>query len=323
MKRFREEERPRVLILRALKLGDLLVAVPALRGLRRAFPEHELVFAAPGWLDLIVRLTEAVDRHVPTRGLDDPLPLGPEGIELAVNLHGNGPESRARLEQLGVPRVLGYRVQGYPGPEWDPSLHERERWTALLASAGIPADPEDVQLRVPDADETDGPVLPGAIVIHAGAFHGARHWPVDRFGHVARWAARLGRPVVVTGSAAERPRAEAIAVAAGLPQHAVVAGQHSLIGLAAQVSSASIVISADTGTAHLASAYRTPSVVLFGPAEPEVWGPPVSGPHRVLTDASLRRGDVFADDPDPALLAVTEGDVIRAATSLMAEAGLL
>src|SRR5207248_5123653 len=43
--------RPRLLILRALKLGDLLTSVPALRGLARAFPSHERIFAGPAWLE--------------------------------------------------------------------------------------------------------------------------------------------------------------------------------------------------------------------------------------------------------------------------------
>jgi ADP-heptose:LPS heptosyltransferase len=78
-----------------------------------------------------------------------------------------------------------------------------------------------------------------------------------------------------------------------------------------------VLVTVDTGAAHLASAYGTPSVVLFGPAPPEVWGPPADGPHVVLTDARLRRGAAFADDPDPALLAVTADEVVAAARSLV------
>ena len=56
--------------------------------------------------------------------------------------------------------------------------------------------------------------------------------------------------------------------------------------------------------------------MLFGPAPPEAWGPPASGPHVVLTDASVRRGDVFAEDPDPAILAVSAADVLTAVDGL-------
>ena len=78
---------------------------------------------------------------------------------------------------------------------------------------------------------------------------------------------------------------------------------------------AALVVSADTGAAHMAAAYGTPSVVLFGPAPPGQWGPP-AGPHVVLTRAELRRGDVFAADPDPALLGVGVDDVLAAVRGL-------
>ena len=97
---------------------------------------------------------------------------------------------------------------------------------------------------------------------------------------------------------------------------AVVAGRMSLPQFCAVIAGADIVVSADTGAAHLASAFARPSVVLFGPAAPEQWGPP-PGPHRVLTDASRRRGEVFAPEPDPALLAVTVEDVVREIAALL------
>lgn len=58
---------PILLALRALKLGDLLVAVPALRGLRRAFPEHRILYAAPTWVAEAVELVGGID-HLPTPG---------------------------------------------------------------------------------------------------------------------------------------------------------------------------------------------------------------------------------------------------------------
>jgi ADP-heptose:LPS heptosyltransferase len=98
----------------------------------------------------------------------------------------------------------------------------------------------------------------------------------------------------------------------------VLAGHTDLTRLCALVAGAALVISGDTGIAHLAAAFGTPSVTLFGPVGPDQWGPPADGPHVTLTDASVRRGDPFADDPDPALLAVTVADVLQAATDAQA-----
>lgn len=304
--------RPELLALRALKLGDLLVAVPALHALRRSHPEHRMIFAGPGWLGPIVELVGGIDALLPTPGLDAPLPLDSGRIDVAVNLHGNGPESAALIAALDARRVIAHRAAGHGGPAWRDGIHERERWAGLVAAHGMPASPGDVAIAAPDID----PAVADAAVLHVGAFYGSRRWPVDRFAHVARaLAAEL--PVVFTGSSDEAPRARAVAQAAGLPESSVLAGRLELAGFAAVVNAARLVVSADTGAAHLATAYRRPSVVLFGPAPPEEWGPPANGPHIVLTDSARRVGDTFGSDPDPALLAVTPQHVIAAAHRLL------
>ncbi|TYC99594.1 glycosyltransferase family 9 protein [Arthrobacter echini] len=302
--------RPELLALRALKLGDLLVAVPALRGLRRAFPEHRILYAAQEWLRPVVGLIDAIDDLLPTHGLDAPLPVEHGRIDIAVNLHGNGAQSRGRLGEIGAHRRLGHRSPGWDGPVWRPGVHERERWASLVAWHGAPADPLDCRLGLPAVTSP----VPGAVVVHVGAAYGSRLWPVERFAAVAQRLAASGHRVVFTGSDGERARALAVADAAGLPEETVAAGKLPLDRFAALIAGAELVVSADTGAAHLASAYARPSVVLFGPAPVTEWGPP-PGPHTVLTDASVRLGDTFSPTPDPALLAVTVDQVLAAAAA--------
>ena len=306
---------PEMLVLRALKLGDLLVAVPALHALRRAFPDHRIRYGAGAWLAPVVDLVGGVEL-LDVHGIDAPLPLPPGLVDVAVNLHGRGPQSRERLDEVRPRRRIGHRHEGpdgpsWPGPDWVEGLPERERWTRMLAWHGIPADPDDLELRRPAGPSP----RPRAVIVHPGAAFGSRRWPVDRFGTVAAALARAGHDVVLTGSGDERGRALAVAEAAGVPADAVLAGRIGLADMAALVADAAAVVSADTGAAHLASACRRPSVVLFGPATVRQWGPP-PGPHRVLTDESRRRGDAFADDPDPALLAVQVDDVLAALADL-------
>ncbi|WP_203135941.1 glycosyltransferase family 9 protein [Microbacterium sp. JZ31] len=314
------DRRPELLALRALKLGDLLVAVPAIRGLRRAFPRHRLVLAVPAWLEPVVDLIDGVDALLPTPGLDDPLPLERGRIDIAVNLHGSGPESRGLVDALGARVSMVHRVEELDGPAgadthaeqpppaWRADVHERQRWVRLVGAYGVAADPDEVGL----APAPTAPGLDGPTVLHVGAAYGSRLWPVARFAAVARTLADDGHRVVFTGGPKERERALEVARRAGLDDDAVLAGRLDLGRFAGAIQHARLVISADTGAAHLASAYSTPSVVLFGPAAPEHWGPP-AGPHIVLTDARVRRGETFAADPDPALLAVTVDDVLQAA----------
>jgi ADP-heptose:LPS heptosyltransferase len=289
-----------VLALRALGLGDLLVAVPALRGLRRHWPAHRLRLATSAWLEPMVRLIGCIDSFVPADGLAQ-LDVGRPDV--AVNLHGAGPQSNAVLDALQPRQRIGHQGHGWTGPPWTDGLHERQRWCRMLACHGIACSADDLRLRPPEVRS----VAPGAVVIHPGAGYGSRRWPVERYAQVA---AQLDRPVVVTGTSRERERAEAV----GVPD--VLAGRLDLTQLAALIAEAGLVISADTGVAHLSYAYRTPSVVLFGPAPVEQWGPPPGGPHRSLTVASARRGDPFSDDPDPALLGVTVDDVLGSVAAL-------
>jgi ADP-heptose:LPS heptosyltransferase len=302
--------KPELLVLRALKLGDLLVAVPALKALRRAFPEHRLRYAAQGWLSEALGLVGGYEL-LPTHGLDEPLAMEAGVVDVAVNLHGSGPESQGRIDALKARRTIGHQGADRDGPQWRAELHERERWVRLLEWHGIDADPLDVGLHLPHVPSP----VPGATVLHVGAAYGSRLWPADRFAAVAANLVEAGHNVVFTGGSGEKDRAVDVCRRAGLPPGAVLAGGLSLGEFAATIAAARLVISADTGAAHLASAYGTPSVVLFGPAPPEIWGPP-PGPHIVLTKADLRRGDTFSAEPDPALLAVKVPDVLAAVREL-------
>jgi ADP-heptose:LPS heptosyltransferase len=286
-----------VLAYRALGLGDFLTGVPAFRALARAYPGHRHVLAAPAALAPLAALTGAVDEVVDTA----PLGPAPEGAEIAVNLHGCGPQSLALLRASNPGRLIAF---GENGVEWRSDEHEVARWCRLLRESGVPADPDDLGLALPPVPS---PVPPGATIVHPGAASGARRWPAERFAAVASAELEAGRDVVVTGSAAERELAAAVA-GAGVT---VLAGETDLLGLAATIARAGRVVCGDTGVAHLATAYGTPSVVLFGPTPPSEWGPPPDRPqHQVLWAGD--RGDPHADTPDPGLLAITVQHVLDA-----------
>lgn len=302
------EPRPTALVLRALGLGDLLAGVPALRALRSALPGHEIVLAAPPELEPLARLTGAVDRLLPQQELE-PIAWREPPPDVAVDLHGNGPASHTVLEALRPRRMVAFDRPGTGSgrPVWDDDEHERDRWCRLVGTAfGVAADPGDLLLAPPD-----GPASEPASVVHPGAGYPARRWPADRFAAVARHLRGHGHRVVVTGTPAERDLADAVASEAGLDDDAVLAGRTDLTGLAAVVAAAPLVVCGDTGVAHLASAYRTPSVVLFGPTPPARWGPPADGPHAALWRGT-GVGDPWSDRPDEALLAITVEEVLAA-----------
>lgn len=294
-----------VLALRALGLGDLLTAVPALRALARAFPCRSRVLAAPGALGPLALHARAAEHVHHTRPLA-PLDPGLSGADLAVNLHGKGPESLRLLEATRPRRLISF---GSDGPEWSREEHEVARWCRLLEESGIPSDPSDLDVDPPPRHVPQ--VAVGATLVHPGAASGSRRWPVERFAAVVRSERAAGRPVVITGGPEEVDLAELLAELTGLPEQHVFAGRTDLMGLAALVGAAGRVVCGDTGVAHLATALRTPSVVLFGPVTPELWGPPRDRPwHRVLWAG--HEGDPHGDEPDAGLLEIQVADVLEA-----------
>ena len=305
----------RVLVLRALGLGDLCTAVPALRALRRSLPGHRLLLAAPQWQAPLATLA-GVDEVVEVDGLG-PLPAELGGVELAVNLHGRGPRSSALLAALSPGRLVAFAHPEVPGttggPEWRREEHEVQRWCRLLDESGIPADPGDLRLPAPDAAS---PVASGAVVVHPGAADAGRRWPADRFARVVHVLCECEHTVVLTGTRDERPLCEEVLrLARRRPDRergevVVLAGHTELAELAATVATARAVLCNDTGVAHLATAYGTPSVVLFGPTPPDWWGPPPGGPHRVLWAG--RTGDPHAAAVHPGLLDIGVAEVLDA-----------
>jgi ADP-heptose:LPS heptosyltransferase len=302
---------PRLVVLRALGLGDLLTAVPALRGLARAYPRHRRVLAAPGALGPLLPLVGSVGAHVAVGELE-PLPAGCRDAEVGVNLHGSGPHSHRVLLAAAPRRMIGFACPEVPesagSPAWDPGEHDRARWCRLLADSGIPADPDDLELPRPRRSPL---ARPGAVVLHPGAASEARRWPVERWGRVAAALRADGAEVLVTGGPGEEERATAVCRAGGLGHHGRMAGRTDLAALASIVAEAGVVVCGDTGVAHLATALGTPSVLLFGPTSPARWGPPPERPwHRVLWAG--RTGDPHGAGPDPGLLEISVADVLEA-----------
>ncbi|MFB6550975.1 glycosyltransferase family 9 protein [Streptomyces sp. NPDC056405] len=313
--------RPRVLVLRALGLGDLLAGVPALRALRRAYPGHELVLATPAELAPVVAATGAVDRLLPAaepgRAVPRTLDWAGPPPDVAVDLHGNGPPSHRLLTRLRPLKLLAFAHPETPevdGPPWYAEEHERDRWCRLLRAYGIDADPADLRLPRPAAPSP----APGAVVLHPGAGAPSRCWPVERYGAVAEALRARGRRVVVTGGADEGDLVARLAKLAHLPDTDVFGGGLPHDRLSALVAEARAVVSGDTGIAHLAVAHATPSVTLFGPVPPSRWGPPDHPRHRTLWHPGPDgdHGDPHGHETDPALLRITTDDVLDALDAL-------
>ena len=310
----------RMLVLRALGLGDFLTAMPALRALAEAFPRHRRMLAMPDALAPLARVSGVVHEVIDAAPLA-PLPPVAHGADMAVNMHGRGPESHRVLVQTRPARLIAFHHPDIAAtahaPRWRADEHEVHRWCRLLVEHGVPADPDRLDLVARGGAPLAAPsAAPGATLLHPGAASVARRWPAERWAAIARAEAAAGRRVIITAGADEDALAYSIARAAHLDADAVHAGTE-IVRLAALVHAAARVVCGDTGVAHLATALRTPSVVLFGPSSPAHWGPPADRAwHRALWKGRI--GDPHADTLDPGLAAISVDDVLDALETLAA-----
>jgi ADP-heptose:LPS heptosyltransferase len=300
--------RPVAVVLRALKLGDLITGLPAIRLLRTVRPDHHVVLATPGhWAPIVGRSDPAIE-VLDTAELQ-PLMGAPDVPDLAIDLHGNGPASRDLLLPLRPRQVIAYADGAV---QWRHDEHEVARWCRLLRE-GLP-EPSAPLFGVPGilGAPPDVAVPSQRVMVHPGAASPSRRWPPERFAAVALLLAAEGHDVVVTGGPGEEELAVTVARAAGVECLIDL----DLLTLLALVGRARLVISGDTGIAHVAAAYAVPSVTLFGPVSPGRWGPPDHPRHQVLWHGD-DTGDPHGSDVDPALARIKVDAVLAAARTAL------
>lgn len=299
----------RLLVLRPDHLGDLLFATPALRRLRAALPEAEIVALVGPWGAPVLARNPAVTslitwdipwfnrraRRHPTMPYLSAVQLArildERRFDAALDLRFDFWWGALAAQLAGVPRRVGYAV-----PEVAPFLtesvpyvgcrHEVERNLALagaLVGRELVAGDEDrleFPVRPEEADEAEA-LLAGEgvragepiLAVHPGAGSALKLWTPEGFAAVADTLAdRLSARVILTGSAAERDLAATVAERARLRMISV-AGRTSLGALAAIFRRARLVVGTDSGPLHLAVAVGAPTVHLFGPVDHRTFGP--------------------------------------------------
>jgi ADP-heptose:LPS heptosyltransferase len=298
----------RVQVLRALHLGDLLVTVPAFRAMRRAWPDARIELIGLPWADdLVARLPGYLDEliefpgwpGVPERTVEPArvssflAGSNADPADLAIQLHGSGLATNSFVALLGARRTAGRVVPGRFAPDPDTFVPFDERQIelrgalAVLDALGVGPAGEHLEVVVLDEDRREvgeGPAggleRGGYAVVHPGSSTPSRRWPAERFAAVADAIAE-DLPVVVTGTSSERD--VAARVVGSMRRPAIdLCGRTSLGGLFALVEGAGLLVSNDTGVAHVADAVATPSVVVFTVSDPARWGPLDRSLHRVV-----------------------------------------
>ncbi len=290
----------KIAVLRALHLGDLLLAVPALRAMRTGFPSAEITLIGLPWAQTFARrFSHYVDRFVVFPGFpgiieSDVVPertakfIGEQrayAYDLVVQMHGSGRISNRIALALGGAVTAGYYEKTSPqglsvGAHYPSDQPEIVRNLGLARLLGCPNRTIKLEFPLSQEDRSEAAALlrqlnPSrpVVALHPGSRSPSRRWPSEYFAMAAdAFARRYDAQILLTGGhdevdAARRVRDHMVSEPLDL------AGKTSLGGLAAIIERLDLFVSNDTGPAHMADALGTPSVTLFGPADPRRWAP--------------------------------------------------
>lgn len=344
----------RILLVRLDSLGDVILTTPAIHAVKESQPAAHLTLLASSVGAQAGRLNPDLDGVVvydspmsdawlelpqtPERelGLVETLRRGEYDGAIIFTSYHQSPLPAAMLCYLaGIPLRLGATDDGAGSllttrHHWPPGLyHEVERALNLVGVVGYRTRDAELVLRVPPAVRravqrrlAAGGVEPGRllVVVHPGCSMPARTYDWQRFAAVADLLIeRLGAQVVLTGSAHEVPLVERIR---GRMAHPALswAGQSSIGELAALIEAADLVITNNTGPAHIAAAVKTPVVDLFAWTNPPEQWRPWRVPQRLLNRPVPCRLCYQRICPyDQSCLDISPGQVVEAAASLLEE----
>lgn len=282
-------------------IGDAVMSIPALRELRRIFPDARITLHTRSWADELFSDASFIDelvtydknKWVIRDVLDNSKFLKDDDYDLAIVLP-NSFESAVTSFLSKIPRRIGYNkdlrglllTDPIAVPEWKGRKHEVFYYLNLIAEVerrvlgrdtvtGVVPDPSlDVadERRAWAREKLAGlrsDISSPVIVFVAGSANSPeKRWPAKSFAKLAdKLKGEISSDIVLLGSKDEAAVSREIQQLAQTPLIDLT-GQTSLGEAAAILSVADAVISNDTGLAHVASAAGTPTVVIFGPTNP-------------------------------------------------------
>ncbi|HEX2979022.1 MAG TPA: glycosyltransferase family 9 protein [Anaerolineaceae bacterium] len=328
LEKYRHQE-VKIGILRALYLGDLLCAVPALRAVRAFFPNAQISWIGLPWSnEFATRFSMYIDRHIDFPGYPGLPEVHPdiqripeflkqiqqEKFDLVLQMHGSGMYVNSITALFGARQSAGFYLPGMYCPDPDAYIPypddqpEVIRHLQLIEYLGIPTVgsylefpifPQDIEKIAAVQEEYH--LANGAYVcVHPGSRAKERRWPVDQFAEVGKYLGQMNYPIVITGTPTEKNLADELA--AKIDGKTVnLCGSTDLGGLAAVLTGARLLVCNDTGVSHVADALGTPSVVIFSDSDPNRWAPLDRELHRVVHKPGGPRTNQVIDEINIAL----------------------
>lgn len=289
----------RILLLRLERIGDLLMALPAIADVRALAPDAEIDLVVGSWNADLARAVPAVSR-VETldaawlaRGagltigsmLREAARWRERRYDLAINFE---PDIRSNLllARSGAAWTVGYGSGG-GGPlldvalTYEPASHTVENARRLVRAAlgrNAPTTHGPLLVISEDARRRAGERLREAarplVGVHASGGREIKQWDPARFGAVAhRLTRERDATIVLTGASSDKALVERVKALLPAERTIDVSGDQSLLDVAAVLQRLDALVTGDTGPMHLAVAVGTPVVAVFGPSDPARYAP--------------------------------------------------
>ncbi|TAK22407.1 MAG: glycosyltransferase family 9 protein [Chloroflexota bacterium] len=293
----------RILVVKPGDLGDVLLATPALRALREAHPMAKIDLCGDAIAPVALRGTGLIDAHVTlprtstSRHGSRRLTLARDVVTLMAHLAGARYDTVVVLRHLttragalkyaAIVLATGARVRAGldNGRGWFLNARIRDRgfgfhheagyWLRTVSLLGADDRPRPTELdRSPDADARAREILADlprpVVALHpgGGSYAAARRWPAERFAAVGHTLARDGASLVIVGNEAEVNGRIAREIGARN-----LTGSTSLPALAGVLERIDLLITNDSGVAHVGAAVRAPILAIYGQTESRAWAP--------------------------------------------------
>jgi ADP-heptose:LPS heptosyltransferase len=304
-------------------LGDLILSTPAIATVRRSFPDAHVTLVCSRYNE-VVELTVQTPAEASRRrfsAVDVAIALAPRALDMRIAAATGAPRrigytyARRYLTRLVARRWLTDVLISEADPDRadrEPSVvvrHEVDQVLALALAAGAREVVSDLVVTVTDADRIAVADLPATpIVVHIGKRWGEHGSTPEHLEALFRDMRALGRPLIATFGDDGEALAGRIA-AAGVADR--VLGQLPFGVWAAVFERAACVVTIDTGATHLASAVKTPTVVVFESRyfrlNSQEWSP-----YRV-PNAVLRK----PHNEEPGALRASRTEIVEAVASLL------
>jgi heptosyltransferase-2 len=290
----------RILVHEVNWLGDLVMTLPVLATIRRAFAQARLCvlvdqnlaafFDGTGWIDEVIPMQRGHNRFAPLELARLVAQIRARRFDLAIVLP-NSFVSALRVALARIPVRAGFARDGRgwmltnraaPGAQLM-EQHQVYYWPEMLkATLGLAADWKQIAPEVAPrhlarmrewlaARRNAHPKL--VAVAPSAAYGPAKEWPKDHYAALVSALAQRGVQTLLVGGAADLPRCEELAAATPRCGAIIAAGRTDIGELMALLSLCDGFVGNDSGAAHLASALNVPTVAIFGSTAPARTGP--------------------------------------------------